>query len=316
MERVRIVVGVDGSSAAREAVRWAAWLGGILEAEVVAVHAVGLLEDAHDPQDTAGSWRTRLRDLIEHTWCAGLDESACDHRVVVKDGTPVDVLLAVAKDERADLVVVGNRGVGTTNPALTLGSTSLRVLQSATVPVLVAPDRPEGASSSGFRLDRLVVGVDRSQPSLGALAWAADLAEATGAALTALEVFEYVPPFPLGPSTTATNTSENNALQATQALLEAEARCIRERGVGVQVVVRSGEPVATLLEVADDMDADLVVVGTRGRGDPADPLLGSVARALVDRVRRPTLVVPAAAGRAHLPRAGPGPGRAESDVTP
>jgi nucleotide-binding universal stress UspA family protein len=45
-------------------------------------------------------------------------------------------------------------------------------------------------------------------------------------------------------------------------LLEAEVRDIRERGVGVQLSVRSGDPAPTLLEVADDLDADLVVLGT------------------------------------------------------
>jgi nucleotide-binding universal stress UspA family protein len=84
------------------------------------------------------------------------------------------------------------------------------------------------------------------------------------------------------------------------ALLETEVRKVRARGVGVQVVVRSGDPAATLLEVADDVDADLVVVGTRGRGGPDELLLGSVARTVADRARRPTLVVPATAGAVHL----------------
>ena len=70
---------------------------------------------------------------------------------------------------------------------------------------------------------------------------------------------------------------------------------IRSQGIGVQVIVRSGEPAATLLAVANDVDADLVVVGTRARGDPADPLVGSVARQVAADGHRPTLVVPAGA---------------------
>jgi nucleotide-binding universal stress UspA family protein len=88
-------------------------------------------------------------------------------------------------------------------------------------------------------------------------------------------------------------------LHDERALLEAEARNPRP-WVATQVVVRSGEPAPTLLEVAADVDADLVVVGTRGRGDPAQPLLGSVARTVVNQARRPTLVIPAAAGPVHL----------------
>jgi nucleotide-binding universal stress UspA family protein len=313
MERIRIVVGVDGSPAAHAAVCWAAGLGEAFGAEVVAVHAVGLLEEVHDPNDVTGSWRADVLDLVESTWCAGLAQAGCDYRVVVRDGPPVDVLLAVAEDEHADLLVVGSRGVGATNPALALGSTSLRVLQRALAPVLVVPERPEGASdTSGLELRHILVGVDRSEPSLAALELAADIAEATGGSLSVVEVFEYVPPFPLGPETAATSEGEQHALELTSRLLEDEARGIRDRGVWVQVIVRSGEPAPTLLEVAGDVDADLVGVGTRGRGDPAEPLLGSVARAVVHQGRRPTLVVPAAAGRVHLHRAEDHPERAPS----
>jgi hypothetical protein len=51
---------------------------------------------------------------------------------------------------------------------------------------------------------------------------------------------------------------------------------------------------------AGRMERERIVVGTRGRGGPGELLLGSVARTVADRARRPTLVVPVAAGRVHL----------------
>ena len=302
MEGQRIVVGVDGSGTSGEALRWAVGLGEVLGAEVVAVHAVGLLEDLHDRDTLAGDWRAKLRDLVENTWCAQVSRASCAHRVELRDGAPVDVVLHAVADEQADLVVVGSRGVGA-NPALALGSTSLRVLQAATVPVLVVPDVREGVPPAhGLELHRILVGVDRSEPSLAALELAADLARMLGGSLSVLEVIDYVPPFPLGPSTAATTEGEEHAPERALAVLEASARAIRERGVGVQVIVRSGDPAPTLLDLADQLDVDLVVVGTRGRGEPAALLLGSVARTVADHVRRPTLVVPAAAGSVHLRR--------------
>jgi nucleotide-binding universal stress UspA family protein len=308
-----IVVGVDGSAAAHEALRWAVELGEALGGRVVAVHGVGLLEEVHDPDEPDSTWRAVLCDLVERVWCARLAGASCPHRVVVRDGPAVDVLLGVAADERADLVVVGCRGIGTANPELTLGSTSLHVLQASRVPVLVVPVREEGVPAAGeLALRHLLVGVDRSEPSLAALELAADLAETLGGSMSVLEVFDYVPPFPLGPSAATTSETEEHALERAAALVEAEVGRIRARSVGVQVIVRSGEPAPTLLEVADDVDADLVVVGTRGRGDPAEPLLGNVARAVVHRVGRPTLVVPAAAGRVHLHPSDDHPERASS----
>jgi nucleotide-binding universal stress UspA family protein len=301
MAGTRIVVGVDGSDAAHEALLWAVGLGADLRAEVVAVHAIGLLEEIHDPEAPEGSWREGLTALVERTWCAGLAAAHCPHRVVVRDGPPVEVLLGTAHDEDASLLVLGSRGVGTTNPALALGSTGLRLLQAAPLPALVVPEGAAGATAGGdLTLHHVIVGVDRSEPSLAALDLAADVAALTGAALSVLEAFEFLPPFPLGPAAAATARGEENALETTRSILESEVRGIRERGVATQVIVRSGAPAATLLEIAGDVDADLVVVGTRGRGDPAQPLLGSVARVVVHEVRRPTLVVPAAAGRVHL----------------
>jgi nucleotide-binding universal stress UspA family protein len=317
MDGTRIVVGVDGSEAAHEALRWAVGLSELVGAEVIGVHAVGLLEKLHDPEIDAESWRGGVTALVERTWCAGLAQARCPHRVVVRDGTPVDVLLGTAHDEDASLLVLGSRGVGATNPALALGSTSLRLLQAAPLPVLVVPgggDRPRGgggaADAGGFALRRVLVGVDRSEPSLAALELAADVAVLTGAEMNVVEVFEYLPPLPIGPAAAVTARGEEAALDETRAILESGVRGVRDRGVATQVVVRSGEPAATLLQIAADVDPDLIVVGTRGRGDPAQPLLGSVARTVVHEARRPVLVVPAAAGRVHLRRAGDAPARA------
>jgi hypothetical protein len=68
----RIVVGVDGSGSAQ---------GGL----------------------AADSWRAGLRDLVETTWCARLAGAGCSHRVELRDGHPVDVLLGTAEDKHAKL---------------------------------------------------------------------------------------------------------------------------------------------------------------------------------------------------------------------
>lgn len=265
----RIVVGVDGSAASRAAVDWAVRLRDALGAEVVAVHAVGLLEaaGAHDPPVEAGS----------------------ADRVEVADGPAVDVMLRAAERERAALVVVGARGLGD-HPERALGSTSLRVLQGARVPTLVVPGTPASP-----RLRHVLVGVDRSPASLAALEVAAELAGVLGGALSVVEAFALDQPVPAG-----AGRDDEHPLTRTAAAVEEQVGAIRQRGVAVQVVVRAGEPAATLLQVADDVGADLVVVGSRGGGDPADPLLGSIARTVAAHGHRPTLVVPTAAGPVHL----------------
>jgi nucleotide-binding universal stress UspA family protein len=62
--------------------------------------------------------------------------------------------------------------------------------------------------------------------------------------------------------------------------------------IPVETHLRSGKPADAILEVADEIDAGLVVVGTRGEGPITGAVLGSVVLKLVQRSRRPMLVVP------------------------
>jgi nucleotide-binding universal stress UspA family protein len=294
-----VVVGVDGSPEAQAALAWAVRLGGALGTEVVALHAVGLVETTHRLDQPADAWRAGLRDVTDHQWCARLVDARMVHRIEVVDGPAVDALLDAAKRERAVLVVVGARGVGN-RPELALGSTSLRLLQAARVPTVVVPDTPVSETALDRLRRRILVGVDRSPASLAALAVAVDLAPVLRASLTVVEAFEFQRPFPLAVPAGGASRCDGSDPLPTAALVEDLVPRIREDGIAVEVVIRSGDPTPTLLQVADDIDADLVVVGSRGGGDPADPLLGSVARTLAARGRRPTLVVPSAAGPVRL----------------
>ena len=96
------------------------------------------------------------------------------------------------------------------------------------------------------------------------------MAVVLGGSLSVLEVVEFVTPFPVADPTRDVGRGGERSPASALALVEHEVRDVRARGVGVQVIVRSGDPARTLLEVADDVNADLVVVGTRGRGGAKD----------------------------------------------
>ena len=141
-----IVVGLDGSPDSHEAVRWAAGLAGGLGAEVVAVHALGLLDqlEPDGPVVPTQPHRAEIEERAEGLWSEPLEAAGVRHRVVLQDGSPVDVVLDVATDVGADLIVLGSRGIGG-SPALLLGSTSTQVAQLALCPVTIVPgpDRRE-----------------------------------------------------------------------------------------------------------------------------------------------------------------------------
>jgi nucleotide-binding universal stress UspA family protein len=138
----RIVVGVDGSQNAQRALDWAILLGRRFGAEIVAVHAVGLLTNLGDGSPVPShSHLEELRGKFESEWCASLQASDVPHRLACLDGPPVRVLLDAAKQEDADVIVVGSRGEGGFSELL-LGSTSHQVAEHSNRPVfIVPPDR-------------------------------------------------------------------------------------------------------------------------------------------------------------------------------
>jgi len=135
-----IVVGVDGSADSGAAVRFAGELAGALGAEVVAVHALGLLDrlEPDGPRVPTQPHRDEIAAKVEGEWTAELAAAGVPHRAVLHDGNPVDVMLQVVEEVGADLVVVGSRGIGG-SPIQLLGSTSTQVAQRAPCPVTIVP---------------------------------------------------------------------------------------------------------------------------------------------------------------------------------
>lgn len=133
-----IVVGVDGSEGSRVAVSWVARLAAQLDAEVLAVcgySANPMLGEATNEEVVDG-----LRHDMETTWVEPLREAGVRFRGIVEEGDPRILLLAVARMNEADLIVVGSRGRGPLSEML-LGSVAQYLTHHAGVPVVVVPTR-------------------------------------------------------------------------------------------------------------------------------------------------------------------------------
>ncbi len=150
----RILVGVDGSGYSQRALAWAVLLAQGLGAEVVAVHAVGLLSRIGvGPPVPSQSHLDDVSRAFVTEWCAPLAGSGVAHRMLLVDGSPALALLAAAEEEDADVIVLGRRGVGGFAEVL-LGSTSLHVAGSAGRPVVIVPppdlaDPPHPGQATG-----------------------------------------------------------------------------------------------------------------------------------------------------------------------
>jgi nucleotide-binding universal stress UspA family protein len=136
-----IVVGVDGSSNSKIALEWAITLARSLSAEVIAVHAVGLL--AHlgsGPPVPAQTHLEELRRVFETEWCSSLTRSGIPHRMCCVDGAPAMALLEAVQRVDADLAVVGRRGSGGFTE-LVMGGTSHQLAERCPCLLMVVPER-------------------------------------------------------------------------------------------------------------------------------------------------------------------------------
>lgn len=290
-DRHQVLVGVDGSAAAGDALRWASRLALLLDDDVTAVHGVGLLEHVGDDLVLSHPRLDSLREVVKHEWCRPLARAGVAHRVEVVERPAVDALLAAATERPTDLVVVGTRGLGLAADHA-LGSTALQLLRRADVPVLVVPDRPDGHGPA-VEVRRMTVGFDASEDAVDALHWAADLARRAGATCEVAIAVEDSPVFPLGHATAGTSALQEATPDRLRARAEEACGSLRDQGVAYRVTVRRGTPAQALVAIAADGGADLLVVGTSGEGPAGDPLVGNVSRVVARDAGRPVVVVPA-----------------------
>jgi len=149
-----------------------------------------------------------------------------------------------------------------------------------------------------FVAGKIVVGVDGSRHAVAALRWAADEAKLRSATLEVVHAWTFVPVATPADSGLVPMAWTDNVelLDVTrQAAHEAAAAQVAEvlgPDHGATISVVEGGPAETLIAAA--ADADLVVVGNRGRGNLAAALLGSTSAKVADQAPCPVVVV-----RAH-----------------
>jgi nucleotide-binding universal stress UspA family protein len=285
----RIVVGVDGSDHARAALRWAQREARLRGDELTAVLAWGLFDQLHagggtsfDPDYGPSDAAAALAAVVEET--LGSEAAAGIEQLVVCD-LPARALLDLAG--RAELLVVGPRGRGALRE-LMLGSVSQACLQHAPCPVAVVRTADTLAPAPRDR-ERIVAGVDGSEPSVRALRWAIEDARTRGAAVQAVHAWDV--PYSLSFAAAAVDwpAFERAARQLLDHAVDTALGELTE--VPVDRVLASGSAADVLLGAAKG--ADLVVVGSRGVGGFRGLLLGSVSQQVAHHAPCPVVVVPA-----------------------
>lgn len=145
----RIAVGVDGSEGSQQALRWAADLAKLLDAQILAINVVpqSWLIELNAFQLKADELIAQQRARLVGEWTEVLRTHGVRHFTELVRGNPATDLLRLAHEHHADLVVVGgSRHHGPLRDSV-LGHTSHRVANHSTLPIVVVPVPADGTGT-------------------------------------------------------------------------------------------------------------------------------------------------------------------------
>ena len=290
MTSLGIVVGVDGSAASASAVRWAAREAELrnLPLAVVSVlapvvQAGGPWPEVPVPEEYVRIQQAEATDVVDKAVRSAADGAAAALQITGEVLLGPIVATLVNMSARADMMVVGCRGEDAVSRAL-LGSVSSGLVHHAHCPVAIihAEELPSERAP-------VVVGIDGSSTSELATAIAFDEASRRGVDLVALHAWSDMGPIEFA--------SANWAPIEWRNIKVAEEEVLSERlsgwndqypDVTVHRVVVCDRPGPRLLERAGE--AQLLVLGSHGRGGFPGMLLGSVCNAVVNSAQIPVII--------------------------
>ncbi|MBE0611950.1 MAG: universal stress protein [Dehalococcoidia bacterium] len=274
-EQRPILVPLDGSKLAENALPDAAWLSRITGAPIRFIHVIDTDVAASERGKAAETFRSYTKEIAaDH----GLGETACD----VAAGSAADEILK--ESESASAIVIATHGRGGFR-AMIVGSVADKVIRGATVPVLAEPGRDQPAVPVPGKA--IVVGLDGSPEAEQGLAMARELAAASNVPIVLVRAFSLPPPagieFSYYPADLGA-TLEAAAKEYLQATAQP----------GEKYVLMQGDAATAVLEAADQHDAGLIVLTSTGKGLAKRIALGSTTDRVVHSTSRSVLVVPQA----------------------
>lgn len=287
-----IVVAVDGSAASEAAVRWAANAAAQRQQPIKLATAYTLPQFMYadgmvPPQELYDELETDAQAKVDHARQLIAEEFpslTVNHQV--KEVSPIDFLLELS--ENAEMLVMGSRGLGGLS-GLVMGSVSAAVVSHASCPVVVV--RKESDVEEANEGSRVVVGVDGSTVSRQAIQLAFQEAHARRVPLRAVLAWTDAQ-FQASLVGALDSRGDLEKLNGEyQDLLHSELAPMREKypDVEVEELVERERAVHALKTASEG--AQLLVLGSHGRGGFRGMLLGSTSRALLQYAPCPMMVV-------------------------
>ncbi len=293
----KIIWATDGSKESEEALNCARFLAQRFNSEIIGIYVIPmpqrlLYDYSRDPDSELYKWvekavenhKARLVLVAEKLGIQGLP-----FRAEVLIGEPNEEIIRFTRGVKADLIVMGKRGLGLIDRML-IGSTTLKVLRESSVPVLAVKKRDEGST---IDIRNILVPLDIYEKVDSALNYAIDLAQKIKANISVVYAFRLDTYTPIG-----FETPPNILNELMEDLLKFSSTELAKRVEEVKVkrgirnkestkleinteVVEGLSPSMSIVEYATSKNTDLIVINTHGRKGIKRFVLGSIAEKVI-----------------------------------
>ena len=277
----KILVGFDGSPSGENALRQALRLACEEKCWVRVVTVVPPFEGELELTGVGDVHEAILRParaLLARAEAIA-QESRCLIKTSLEEGEASQRIAAVAAAERCGIIVMGRRGMARLERML-VGSVTARVIGHSPADVLVVP------RDTAIGWKTVLVATDGSRHSAAAAAKAVDLAASYGGRVVTVSVVD-LPDEVYGVSPEAVEKIVGKA----RGYAGAVAAQAQQAGVDCTVAVREGQSAATIVQLAREESAGVIVTGSHGRTGLSRLLMGSVTEKVIGHAPCPVLVV-------------------------
>lgn len=280
----KILLATDGSRDAELAATTAVGLANGTGSELHLVHVGPVVPARFESTDVEPARLQReARDILDEQLgkVEGLGGTVAQSHL--RMGGAAEEVLSLADEVGAGLIVSGSRGRGRMK-RLVMGSISDTVVRHAHCPVLVVRGKPTTFPAS------ILVATDGSEEAAAATNYALDLAAKTGSRLSMIHVGVLEPVY--HPERHGYPVLYERVQEEAQRLLDEQVENVKASGGTVERAdLRIGRADEEIVVAAEEMNADLIVIGSRGLGGVRRALMGSVSDSVVRHAHCPVLVV-------------------------
>jgi nucleotide-binding universal stress UspA family protein len=309
----KILVPLDGSERAEAVIPHVKNLAHHDKAKVVltrVVEPVGrsfVLDPDAPPKYKWDAKRDEVARTYLSTWVERLQSEGIDTEMVLMWGLPVDGILQAAKESDADLIALTSQG-RTGLKQVVYGSVAAGVMNRTNRPFLMVHTEVKAGKETN---QQILVPLDGSRHAEAILPHVESVAQLYEAQVTLMRVmttaYQTAVVYSVDDDTAAdadeaettsghllkrlTHEQEVERFEKARHYLQEWRDKLQTKGLNVNAVLLQGRPVEGIVHVAESIDADLIAMTSHGRSGLAQVFYGSVSVGVLNRTKRPLLLV-------------------------